>query len=69
VFVVSDRSNPSQRAVVAKLVFPAEVMADLAQMIPADRPEPVFVRLTGHSAAWCTITLPAIRRYRRRRSR
>jgi len=33
-------SNPSQRAVVAKLVFPAEVMADLAQMIAADRPEP-----------------------------
>jgi hypothetical protein len=40
VFVVSDRSNPSQRGVVAKLVFPAEVIADLAQMIATDRPEP-----------------------------
>jgi hypothetical protein len=30
VFVVSDRSNPSQRTIVANLVFPAEVMADLA---------------------------------------
>jgi hypothetical protein len=47
VFVVSDPSNPSQRAVVAKLVFPAEVMADLAQMIAADRPESgaAFARL------------------------
>jgi hypothetical protein len=31
---------------VAKLVIPAEVMADLAQMIAADRPEPgAFARL------------------------
>jgi hypothetical protein len=47
VFVVSDPCNPSQRPVVAKLVFPAEVMADLAQMIAADRPEPgaAFARL------------------------
>jgi hypothetical protein len=28
------------RAVVAKLIVPAELMADLAQMIARDRPEP-----------------------------
>ena len=46
VFVVNDHSS-SGRAIVAKLVIPAEVMADLAQMIAADRPEPgsAFARL------------------------
>jgi hypothetical protein len=36
---------------VAKLVIPAELMADLAQMIAADRPEPgaVFARLLDHA--------------------
>jgi hypothetical protein len=45
---VGRRSNPSQRAVGAKLVFPAEVMADLAQVITADRPEPgaAFARMS-----------------------
>lgn len=35
------------RAVVAKVVVPAELMAELAQMIAADRPEPgtAFARL------------------------
>ena len=28
------------RAVVAKLIIPAELMAELAQMIAADHPEP-----------------------------
>jgi hypothetical protein len=37
---VSVLSGDEARAVVAKFVFPAEVMADLAQMIAADRPEP-----------------------------
>jgi hypothetical protein len=49
VFTVTDRSAPGSlaRAVVAKLVVPAELMAELAQMIAADRPEPgtVFARL------------------------
>jgi hypothetical protein len=49
VFFVNDRGDSQRpmRAVVAKLVVPAEVMADLAQMIAADRPEPdaVFARL------------------------
>jgi hypothetical protein len=47
VFCVSDRSEHPARCVVAKLVFPAEAMADLAQMIAADRPEAgaVFARL------------------------
>ena len=46
VFFVNDPANHG-RAVVAKLVIPAEIMADLAQMIAADRPEPgaVFARL------------------------
>jgi hypothetical protein len=43
---VSVLSGDEARAVVAKCVFPAEVMADLVQMIAADRPEPgaAFVR-------------------------
>jgi len=42
VFVVNDRGDPGRpmRAVVAKLVLPAELMAEIAQMIAADRPEP-----------------------------
>jgi hypothetical protein len=50
VFVLNDHSG-SGRAVVAKLVIPAELMADLAQMIAADRPEPgaVFARLLDHA--------------------
>ena len=53
VFVVSDRDNPAQHAVVAKLVIPAEMMADLAQMIAADRPEPgaAFARLPINAVA------------------
>jgi hypothetical protein len=49
VFAVSDRSCPDRpmRAIVAKLVVPAELMAELAQMIAADRPESgaAFARL------------------------
>jgi hypothetical protein len=49
VFTVTDHSAPGglSRAVVAKLVVPAELMAELAQMIAADRPEPgtAFARL------------------------
>jgi hypothetical protein len=43
-----DEATPRKRAVVAKLVFAAEVMADLAQMIGADRPEPeaAFARMS-----------------------
>jgi hypothetical protein len=42
VFVVNDHGDPSRtmKAVVAKLVVPAELMAEIAQMIAADRPEP-----------------------------
>jgi hypothetical protein len=48
VFAVTDQSAPRpMRAVVAKLVVPAELMAELAQMLAADRPEPgtAFARL------------------------
>src|ERR1700738_2098306 len=49
VFAVTDHGMPGRpaRAVVAKLVVPAELMAELAQMIAADRPEPgaAFARL------------------------
>jgi hypothetical protein len=48
VFAVTDHSAPGGlRAVVAKLVIPAELMAEIAQMIAADRPEPgaAFARL------------------------
>jgi hypothetical protein len=43
VFAVSDPHAPGgpARNIVAKLVLPAESMADLAQMIAADRPEPL----------------------------
>jgi hypothetical protein len=54
VFVVTDQGGPhSMRAVVAKLVVPAEVMADLAQAIAADRPEPgtAFVRMPVDAVA------------------
>src|SRR5258708_38126417 len=41
VFAVSDRCGSERvHSVVAKLVIPAEMMPDLAQMIPADRPAP-----------------------------
>jgi hypothetical protein len=55
VFVVSDPhavGGPA-RNVVAKLVVPAELMADLAQMIAADRPEPgaAFARLPVDAVA------------------
>jgi hypothetical protein len=42
VFAVTDHGMPGRpaRAVVAKLVVPAELMAEHAQMIAADRPEP-----------------------------
>jgi hypothetical protein len=44
VFYVTERDG---KAAVAKLVVPAEIMADLAQMIAADLTEPgaVFARL------------------------
>ena len=55
VFAVTDRSDPHRpaRAVVAKLIVPAELMADLAQMIAADRPEPgaAFARLSVNAVA------------------
>jgi hypothetical protein len=54
VFTVIDQSAPRRsRAVVAKLVVPAEVMAELAQMIAADRPEPgsAFARLPADAVA------------------
>jgi len=55
VFVVTDRGNPGRpsRAVVAKLVVPAEVMAELAQAIATDRPEPgtAFARMPADAVA------------------
>ena len=55
VLVVTDHSAGERpvRAVVAKLVFPAEAMADLAQMIAADRPDPgtAFARLPVDAVA------------------
>ena len=55
VFTVTDHSDPRgpSRAVVAKLVVPAELMAELAQMIAADRPEPgaAFARLPVDAVA------------------
>jgi hypothetical protein len=41
------------RAVVAELVLPAELMAEIAQMIAADRPEPgaAFARLPVDAVA------------------
>ena len=54
VFAVSDRCGSERvHAVVAKLIIPAEMMADLAQMIAADRPEPgaAFARLPINAVA------------------
>jgi hypothetical protein len=55
VFSVSDphAAGGPARNVVAKLVIPAEQMAELAQMIAADRPEPgaAFVRLPVNAVA------------------
>jgi hypothetical protein len=55
VFAVIERGDPYHpvRAVVAKLVVPAELMAELAQMIAADRPEPgtAFARLPVDAVA------------------
>lgn len=55
VFAVADNNSPGgpMRAVVAKLVVPAELMAELAQMIAADRPEPdaAFARLPVDAVA------------------
>ena len=55
VFAVTDHGDPRRpmRAVVAKLVVPAELMAELAQMIAADRPEPgaAFARLAFDAVA------------------
>ncbi|WMT78868.1 hypothetical protein [Bradyrhizobium sp. Ash2021] len=55
VFFVDDpgAAGGAARAVVAKLVVPAETMADLAQMIAADRPEPgtAFARLPVDAVA------------------
>ena len=50
VFAVSENNacpGGPARAVVAKLIVPAELMAEIAQMIAADRPEPgtAFARL------------------------
>jgi len=55
VFAVTERGDPCRpmRAVVAKLVVPAELLADLAQMIAADRSEPgaAFARLPINAVA------------------
>lgn len=55
VFAVSDPHAPCgpAHAVVAKLIVPAELMAELAQMIAADRPEPgaAFARLPVDAVA------------------
>jgi hypothetical protein len=55
VFAVSEPHAPCgpARAVVAKLIVPAELMAELAQMIAADRPEPgtAFARLPVDAVA------------------
>jgi hypothetical protein len=55
VFAVNDHGDPGRpmRAIVAKLIVPAELMADLAQMIAADRPEPdaVFARIPVNAVA------------------
>jgi hypothetical protein len=56
VFVVNDRNDHpggTMRAIVAKLIVPAELMADLAQVIAADRSEPdtVFHRLPVNAVA------------------
>jgi hypothetical protein len=40
IFVTRDLISPDYRFVVAKLVVPADIMADMAQMIAADRPMP-----------------------------
>jgi hypothetical protein len=48
VFAVNEQHSPSgPRAVVAKLVVPAEVMVEIAQRLFADRPEPgaAFARM------------------------
>jgi hypothetical protein len=49
VFAVSEQHSPGgqARAVVAKLVVPAEVMVEIAQKLFADRPEPgaAFARM------------------------
>ena len=55
VFIVNDHGDPARpmKAVVAKLIVPAELMAELAQMIAADRPEPgtAFARLPVDAVA------------------
>jgi len=54
VFAISDRYGSERlHNVVAKLIVSAELMADLAQMIAADRPEPgaAFVRLSINAVA------------------
>jgi hypothetical protein len=52
---VNDDGDPGRpmRAVVAKLIVPAELMAELAQMIAADRSEPgaAFARLPVDAVA------------------
>jgi hypothetical protein len=47
------RPRRPARAIVAKLIVPAEIMAELAQMIAADRPETVsaFARLPVDAVA------------------
>jgi hypothetical protein len=54
VFVVSDPNAPCgpARTVVAKLVLPAEFLADVAMMIAADRPEPlIFATIPRNAVA------------------
>jgi hypothetical protein len=56
VFAVSETNacpGGPARAIVAKLIVPAELMADIAQMIAADRPEPgaVFARIPLNAVA------------------
>jgi hypothetical protein len=53
VFTIGERSqNGTQRAPVVKLVFPAEVMASLAQMIAAD-----VALQAGQSQEFSTLSL------------
>jgi hypothetical protein len=53
VFTIGERSqNGTHRAPVVKLVFPAEVMASLAQMIAAD-----VARQSGQPQAFSTLSL------------
>jgi hypothetical protein len=54
VLVVTDHSDPGfTRAVVAKIVIPAEALPDIVAMLSADRPDLIsaFARLTDYVVA------------------